>query len=61
METRANFVLIGAFVFLAMGALVLFSVWISKAQFNQDYSVYDVVFDGPVNGLTEGGIAMSRE
>ncbi|MBB34718.1 MAG: MCE family protein [Hirschia sp.] len=55
METRANFVLIGAFVFLAMGALVLFSVWISKAQFNQDYSVYDVVFDGPVNGLTEGG------
>ena len=55
METRANFVLIGAFVFLALGAMVLFSIWISKAQFNREYSVYDVVFEGPVNGLTEGG------
>lgn len=55
METRANFVLIGAFVFLALGAMALFSVWISKAQFAREYSVYDVVFNGAVNGLTEGG------
>ncbi len=55
METRANYVLIGSFVLLAMGAMALFAVWISNAQFQGEYSQYDVVFEGPVNGLTEGG------
>ena len=55
METRANFVLIGTFVFMAIAALVLFAVWISKVQFNRDEAVYDVVMEGPVNGLSEGG------
>ena len=55
METRANYVLIGAFVFLAMAAVLIFTVWISKAQFNREYAVYDVVFVGPVNGMSEGG------
>jgi phospholipid/cholesterol/gamma-HCH transport system substrate-binding protein len=55
METRANYVLIGAFVLLAATALALFTLWIAGTPLNQNTSTYDVVFEGPVNGLTEGG------
>ena len=55
METKANYVLIGAFVLLAAAALMLFTLWIAGTPLNRDYSTYDVVFEGPVNGLTEGG------
>lgn len=55
METRANYVLIGAFVFIAAAALMLFTVWVSGGSLNRNYERYDVVFEGPVNGLTEGG------
>jgi phospholipid/cholesterol/gamma-HCH transport system substrate-binding protein len=55
METRANYVLIGAFVLIAAAALMLFVVWIAKAPFSRNLDVYDVVFDGPVNGLGKGG------
>ncbi len=55
METRANYLLIGSFVLLATAAVVLFAVWISKVQFSQQNATYDVVFEGAVNGLSEGG------
>ncbi len=55
METKANYVLIGAFVLLAAGALALFTLWIAGNPLNRSYADYDVVFEGPVNGLTEGG------
>jgi phospholipid/cholesterol/gamma-HCH transport system substrate-binding protein len=55
METRANYVLIGAFVLLAAAALMLFTLWIAGTPLNQNNSTYDVVFEGPVNGLIEGG------
>ncbi|MBI1340237.1 MCE family protein [bacterium] len=55
METRANYVLIGAFVLVAAAAAMLFTVWISGGQFNRSKNVYDVVFQGAVNGLSEGG------
>jgi phospholipid/cholesterol/gamma-HCH transport system substrate-binding protein len=55
METRANYVLIGAFVLLGAAALMLFTLWIAGTPLNRDYSTYDVVFEGPVNGLIEGG------
>jgi phospholipid/cholesterol/gamma-HCH transport system substrate-binding protein len=55
METRANYVLIGAFVLLAAAALMLFTLWIAGTPLNRSYDTYDVVFEGPVNGLTKGG------
>ncbi len=55
METKANYVLIGAFVLLAAGALALFTLWIAGNPFSRSYKDYDVVFNGPVNGLSEGG------
>jgi phospholipid/cholesterol/gamma-HCH transport system substrate-binding protein len=55
METKANYVLIGAFVLLAAGALALFTVWIAGNPFSRSFKDYDVIFNGPVNGLSEGG------
>ncbi len=55
METRANYVLIGAFVLMGAVAFLLFAVWIAGSPFNRSYNTYDVVFTGPVNGLSEGG------
>ncbi len=55
METKANYVLIGAFVLLAAAAVMLFTLWIAGTPLNRDDSDYDVVFEGPVNGLTVGG------
>lgn len=55
METKANYVLIGAFVFLAAGALALFTLWIAGNPFSRSFKDYDVIFSGPVNGLSEGG------
>jgi phospholipid/cholesterol/gamma-HCH transport system substrate-binding protein len=55
METRANYVLIGAFVLMGAAALMLFTLWISGSSFRRELTTYDVVFEGPVNGLSEGG------
>ena len=55
MERNANYALVGAVtLFLFMG-LVVFAVWLAKLQFNQEYDVYDILFVGPVRGLSEGG------
>jgi len=53
METRANYALIGAFVLMAVAAVVGFALWLGSSQFNRDYAIYDVVFPGPVS-LEEG-------
>ena len=53
METRANYALIGAFVLMAVAAVIGFALWLGSSQFNRDYSIYDVVFPGPVT-LEEG-------
>lgn len=55
METKANYVLIGAFVLFAAGAMALFTLWIAGNPFSRSYKDFDVVFSGPVNGLSEGG------
>ncbi len=48
METRANFALIGALVMVSVVAAVAFILWMSQSQFNRNYDVYDMIFDGPV-------------
>ena len=55
METRASYALIGAAVLAALAALVAFTIWLGKVEFNREFSQYDVVFEGAVNGLSEGG------
>ena len=55
METRANYVLIGAFTILASVALLLFALWATKFSSDRNWRHYQVIFNEPVTGLTEGG------
>lgn len=55
METKANYILIGAAVVVGVIFIMLFAMWISTGAFNRGWHEYDVVFDDPVRGLTEGG------
>jgi phospholipid/cholesterol/gamma-HCH transport system substrate-binding protein len=55
METRANYILIGAFSVLSLIMAAIFTVWIANAGLDKSYSVYDVKFQGPVRGLELGG------
>lgn len=50
METKANYVLIGAFTLLAILAGLGFFVWLAKVQINKTYTQYDILFD-QVSGL----------
>ncbi|WP_240008235.1 MlaD family protein [Pseudaquidulcibacter saccharophilus] len=54
METKANFVLIGAFTILSLVLAAIFTVWIANTGFDQQYGEYDVSFRGPVRGLEIG-------
>lgn len=55
MERNANYALVGiASVLLFVGAIV-FGVWLARFAVNRDYDVYDILFFGPVRGLSEGG------
>ena len=55
METRANYVLIGAFTLATAAFLLLFGLWAAKYSSDKDWRFYDVIFDEAVTGLTEGG------
>lgn len=55
METRANYVLIGAFTLLASVCLLLFALWAAKFSAERNWRRYEVIFSEPVTGLTEGG------
>lgn len=54
MESKANYALIGAFVLVALAAMLSFIVWLSNAQFDQKFDEYEVVFQGAVRGLSQG-------
>ncbi|HEY0310727.1 MAG TPA: MlaD family protein, partial [Luteimonas sp.] len=54
METKANYVLIGAFTLAAAAFLLLFGLWAAKYSSERDWQEYQVVFTEPVTGLTEG-------
>ena len=55
METRASYALIGASLIIGLAALAAFVVWLGQVQFSKTFAEYNVVFDGAVNGLSEGG------
>ena len=45
METRASFVLIGAFTLLAIFAGMGFFLWMAQVEINKSYTQYDILFD----------------
>lgn len=55
MEKDANYALVGLSTLILFIGMVIFSVWLARLTFSQDYNVYDIVFQGPVRGLSQGG------
>jgi phospholipid/cholesterol/gamma-HCH transport system substrate-binding protein len=55
METKANYVLIGAFTVLVAVFGLLFALWAAKYSADKSFQEYYVIFNEPVTGLTEGG------
>ena len=54
METRANYVLIGAFTLAAVVGAFLFIMWIAGYGTAGSHRTYQVVFNGSVSGLSNG-------
>ena len=54
METRANFILIGAFTLAAVVAAFLFVMWIVNYGATGTHRRYQVIFNGSVTGLSAG-------
>ena len=55
MERDAHYAAVGIATLALLAALAVFSIWLARLQFNNDYDLYDIVFYGPVRGLSEGG------
>ncbi|KQS55774.1 ABC transporter substrate-binding protein [Brevundimonas sp. Leaf363] len=55
MERDAHYAAVGIATVALLAALAVFVIWLARLQFNKDYDVYDIVFYGPVRGLSEGG------
>ena len=55
MEKNANYALVGASSLILFVGLVIFVVWLARLQFTRDYDTYDILFQGPVRGLSQGG------
>lgn len=58
METRANFVLIGAFSLAVIAGAFLFVLWFSGAARNSDRKTYEIVFTGSISGLSRGSAVL---
>ena len=54
METRANYVAVGAFVLLLLAGAVVALLWLARGQFNRESTYYDIYFTGSVTGLAQG-------
>ena len=54
METKANYVLIGAFTLLTGIGMLLFGLWAAKYSSDRTWQDYQVVFREAVTGLTVG-------
>lgn len=55
MERNANYALVGLSSLILFVGLVIFIVWLARLQFARDYDTYDILFQGPINGLSQGG------
>ncbi|HLQ17510.1 MAG TPA: MlaD family protein [Tabrizicola sp.] len=55
METKARYILVGAFTLGAIGAILGFLLWLAQVQINRTYAQYDIIFDS-VAGLSEDSV-----
>ena len=54
METRANYILIGAFTLFAILGTLGFFIWLASVQIDRQYATYGILFDN-VSGLDPSG------
>jgi len=54
METKANYVAVGAFVVFCVFGLVAGIIWLAGLQFSEEYVYYQTIFKGSVSGLGKG-------
>ena len=52
METRANYVLIGAVTLFGIVAGFVFFIWLASVQVDRQYDHYDILFND-VSGLSQ--------
>ncbi len=57
METRANYVAVGAFVVALLVGIALAALWLASAQFGSHGTRYDIYFANVGTGLIEGSPA----
>jgi phospholipid/cholesterol/gamma-HCH transport system substrate-binding protein len=55
MERNANYALVGFASLVLFVGLAAFVLWLAQVRFARDYALYDIVFDGPVRGISQGG------
>lgn len=55
METKARYILVGAFTLGAMAALLGFLLWLAQVEINRSYAQYDIVFE-TVSGLSQDSL-----
>jgi phospholipid/cholesterol/gamma-HCH transport system substrate-binding protein len=56
METKANYVAVGAFVLVCVLGAVVALLWLAGAQYSEEYAYYRTVFSGSVTGLGDGTV-----
>jgi len=55
METRARYILVGAFTVLGLLAALGFMLWLARVEISRTFAKYDIVFD-TVAGLSETSV-----
>ncbi|UXU75620.1 MULTISPECIES: MlaD family protein [unclassified Paracoccus (in: a-proteobacteria)] len=65
METKANYVLIGAFTIAGFLGLLLFLMWFAKLELDRRYAYYDIYFPevsglGVSSGVTFAGLSVGK-
>ncbi len=56
METKANYVAVGAFVLICAIGFVVTMLWLAGMQYTQEFSYYQTIFKGSVSGLGKGTV-----
>jgi len=54
MERNANYALVGLISAIIFVGLLVFIVWLAGSGFSRKLDTYDIIFKGPVRGLSQG-------
>jgi phospholipid/cholesterol/gamma-HCH transport system substrate-binding protein len=60
METKANYLAVGAFVLAVIAGLFGFVLWLGKGEIDREVDRYTVYFRGSVSGLTDSSTVRYR-